>query len=551
MSACGSQTRVHAGSCPRSGLVPQEERHQEKRTRRDERPARIDELLCSNDPPKESELVDIRRGLSDQHKRLEALEIRRMELAEAQKELQEDSSWTSGQLADYKAITQPIRRLPNVVLSELFLACIDSGEDMLNSAKIVDSLDVREMPWVLTRVCSRWRTRAISLPRLWSSIAICLDQERPLGPKVTETLLGIHLARSGEHLLNIWLESDEDVDEDDNLLQLLFPSSFRWHSARFMLPWASFQLLSPIKGLLPSFPVLHTLFIHCADSSFEDPQILDVFRYVPGLRRLRCHSMDSPAHWLPIPWPQLVSYKWEQKDACCHPQHLEVLKRATHLERCILELGSPYAYTSPGPQINLPSLHSLALIIDAPVDEIGPRPFEHLDRLTLPALDILEIKSPDCKMDSSRLLSLLHRSHCPMTSLLLHVPSFKKNKLIQILEAVPTLTHLDIKTDRSFPDAILTRLVHRPNQPACLLPALTHLRLDTLRCKPELLLDMIESRISPAPAAGRSNLEVVDALSCDWVEPDEALSLRMNNCSKEMAYINYAEPSSTASSFKS
>ncbi|PBL00034.1 hypothetical protein ARMGADRAFT_918027, partial [Armillaria gallica] len=84
--------------------------------------------------------------------------------------LQEKAEW---EIANYNTIRAPHRRLPDDMLSEIFFQCANEDLFQQNTDRIgkdqniITSLDNRQAPWVLTRVCKRWRATVLSLPRLW------------------------------------------------------------------------------------------------------------------------------------------------------------------------------------------------------------------------------------------------------------------------------------------------------------------------------------------------------------------------------------------------
>lgn len=456
------------------------------------RPARIEQLLHSNDAPKQPELAQMRTSINDHTARLSTLDSHIIQLQDALKRLQVEREWISTEITDLKAISHPMRRLSDDIVSEIFLACIE--EDLVSKSGIVDSLDVRGMPWVLTRVCSRWRAIALFFPRLWATISVSLNMKRRHDATVIGFLLGLHLQRSGSNALRIWIQSDSPDTKNHHLLRALLPSSFRWHCAVFVLPWVSFKALLPIQGLLPR---LHTLLVQISTCEDQTPEILEVFRYAPQLRNFSVINLESVARWVPAPWPQIVDYMWEENHACGDPHHLEVLRQTPDLEKCELNITNHMVHT-PGPPITLHKLKNLGIDIMDP--QAGIRPFsQHINLLTLPVLHSLVIDARDT-LDADCVVSLLARSRCDLTDLALNIPQLNPNQLLQILEVAPALIDLIVRSEDCFSDNVVTRLIQRSGQSSCLVPSLKQLCLGKLTCTPELLFAMIESRLQPTPA---------------------------------------------------
>ncbi|KAJ7845416.1 hypothetical protein B0H14DRAFT_2203316, partial [Mycena olivaceomarginata] len=70
----------------------------------------------------------------------------------------------SAYVADHEALISPIRQLPVDIIREIFIACIPTDQNPVMSVKMA--------PLLLSRICSGWRTIALSTPRLWSSIHV-------------------------------------------------------------------------------------------------------------------------------------------------------------------------------------------------------------------------------------------------------------------------------------------------------------------------------------------------------------------------------------------
>ncbi|KAF9023962.1 hypothetical protein BDZ89DRAFT_892265, partial [Hymenopellis radicata] len=66
-------------------------------------------------------------------------------------------------LEDTKSLLHPMRSIPNEILAEIFGHCVLKAY----SAEDPDALNPKGAPWLLTRVCHRWRELTINLPELW------------------------------------------------------------------------------------------------------------------------------------------------------------------------------------------------------------------------------------------------------------------------------------------------------------------------------------------------------------------------------------------------
>ena len=99
----------------------------------------------------------------------------------------------------HTALVAPIRRLPPEVLSEIFLHYNDENN--------ISKFRLNTAPLQLGGVCSRWRTIALSTPRLWTSFALDI---RPKYLKSDTILAKTWLARAGRCPLTIRLASESN-----------------------------------------------------------------------------------------------------------------------------------------------------------------------------------------------------------------------------------------------------------------------------------------------------------------------------------------------------
>ncbi|KAJ7498115.1 hypothetical protein B0H11DRAFT_1856679 [Mycena galericulata] len=123
--------------------------------------ARHQKLMTTNEPPNGPELAYIRALVAKTRPRLACLDDEISRLQGQLKQLEEERALLSEYHAQNTAIISPLRRIPPEILGEIFSWTLSSA-----------ALDVGESPWVLTQVCSRWRTVSISKPSLWSLIHI-------------------------------------------------------------------------------------------------------------------------------------------------------------------------------------------------------------------------------------------------------------------------------------------------------------------------------------------------------------------------------------------
>ncbi|PBK61437.1 hypothetical protein ARMSODRAFT_841936, partial [Armillaria solidipes] len=122
--------------------------------------------LHSNDPLPEVEEADLRQLVDESHSALAALDQQIIEARQALDSLIQKQQIAQSDIEDAKKLLHPMRSIPDDVLTEIFLDCV------ARTFESPDSLDLRKCPWSLSYVSRRWRDLSLSLPRLWTSIAV-------------------------------------------------------------------------------------------------------------------------------------------------------------------------------------------------------------------------------------------------------------------------------------------------------------------------------------------------------------------------------------------
>ncbi|KAF8143368.1 hypothetical protein K438DRAFT_1633725, partial [Mycena galopus ATCC 62051] len=163
----------------------------------------------------------------------------------------------------HRALISPIRRLPSVILQEIFVACLSTHWNCVMSSS--------SFPVLLGRICSLWRTLSLSAPRLWSHLRIdepfpadsASLSEQQLAKRIegTKTWLG----RSGQCSLSISLwgrspsgPAPSDCSGTAMILQALIPFAHRWLDISLRVPFSALNSLANIaKEHVPMLKTLH------------------------------------------------------------------------------------------------------------------------------------------------------------------------------------------------------------------------------------------------------------------------------------------------------
>ncbi|KAF8962992.1 hypothetical protein BDZ97DRAFT_1620486, partial [Flammula alnicola] len=78
--------------------------------------------------------------------------------------LKEKEQTTQATIKLYNRILSPARRVPPEIWSDIFYHCLPTKRNPIMSTS--------DAPLLLTRVCSAWRSAALSSPRLWARLHI-------------------------------------------------------------------------------------------------------------------------------------------------------------------------------------------------------------------------------------------------------------------------------------------------------------------------------------------------------------------------------------------
>jgi hypothetical protein len=315
----------------------------------------------------------------------------------------------------HTALVAPIRRLPPEVLSEIFLCCKDENN--------ISHPRLNKVPLLLGGVCGRWRTVALSTPRLWNSFALTI---RPKYLKSDAMLAKTWLARAATCPLTIRLGSRGYYQNPMRLLMKVFLLHCeQWYDIHISVPLPVLESLTPAKNRLPRLQKL------CLDIELYEP--LHIFECAPRLQWLKLASDPDPA-MVKVPWNQIEYFDTGRReiDHC-----LELLRATPNLETCVIDLIS-FEPSQSHSSVELLCLHSMT---------ISGNPTHFFGILLLPKLREISItQSSSGWTATSQLISLLSR--CSLAKLSLNLRDLSDNDMIRVLQACPSLVQLDLYYQR-------------------------------------------------------------------------------------------------------
>ena len=359
----------------------------------------------------------------------------------------------------------------------------------------------RSDPTKLGQICSRWRTVAVGLPKLWSNILI-------YNPKASQIYLtNVWLERSGNNPLNLEMNYDTGKGDYDVRSAAQMLRSFITRLER----WKKFHLNMSIELLRPLYVIVHSLhkplILESVDlnffNSFRDrhaaTHIDAVWKYFHGCPTLRqvVWSGDE-VHSFPKHAPFQLTHVYARfsvsiDDILSFLPHIPLIQELQIEE---LRLPSKNPSITISPQLLLEHLRVLRIRSY----EVAASSF--IASLTCPSLESLEINHcndlPQSNQDLQELPRLLHRSGCRLQKLDLSDPgtNVTDDELKRCLSDSPlqSLTSLYLLTDH-ISDLIVTLLSTK--SPAGLhefAPFLEKLDLPVCETSDGLLASMVSSR---------------------------------------------------------
>ncbi|KAJ7253317.1 hypothetical protein B0H12DRAFT_1116601 [Mycena haematopus] len=378
------------------------------------------------------------------------------------------------------SVISPIRRLPPEVLGIIFLACMGPEPDVIP---------------VVGQVCRHWRDLVEGTPRLWSNISI--GRTRFTFDQRYVDMASLFLKRSVNRPLSITIHQPADA----SLVTLLGRHVNRWATLRLSSTDKAFYTLLGLASA--PLPMLEKLEILEMTREPRD-QLGDPIKIhnAPNLKQV---VLKNPLEFWDLPWAQLTRLQYDNHTVT---DAVRVLRRCRNLEECSLNrLVQAVPDPEDMPTIRpLRKLRFLRLAIDtlsptAPAAEAIMSTF--FRAVTAPGLAALEIVG---QWVPTEFTDFLARNQCRLTHLYLGPGYMKDDKIIDVLQALPSLNTLLLDADigtsrqlqnRAITDKLLSRLIFYPESD-CVLPSLTHLFLKTnVNFKDQVLLDVLESRWIP------------------------------------------------------
>ncbi|KAJ7439945.1 hypothetical protein FB451DRAFT_142534 [Mycena latifolia] len=416
-------------------------------------------LLTTNYPPSDAESVALHDSMDAARTCISNIDASMVKLEGMLEKLRKQRKHAFELIRRGSGILSVIRQLPGDVLGEIFSHTI--GDVPRRGI-------LRRSPWVLGRVCRRWRATSLALPTLWSNI----DSGLPM------PILQAHLERSGACGLTIRLiYSDSDMKAMGSIIDC----SSRWESADIQMGTNILPILERIRSKVP-------MLRHLKYGDSTDVESCTAFQIAPKLSSVVITGTGKPP--LHLPWAQI-----------------------THLRQRIPNVDglSQLATARNVVELTLTNLVSLTLslalargLLEAPILELPclrtlfVDDGEFLNFLVLPALEDIYLSHR-----TWTLVSLIERSACLLRRFTTEEQCGFPD-LFPILHHTPAL--LDLRLMPLESDFLLSRLTIAPPEPRLLCPNLRSISLCNITSQNQCasVVEMVESRRASAECANPS-----------------------------------------------
>ncbi|KAF7355614.1 hypothetical protein MSAN_01478700 [Mycena sanguinolenta] len=463
-------------------------------------------LFSTNYVPTDEEIHHIQIDLISRTEELARINERLREFSSQRDQLQ-------AYVESHKALISSPRRLPPDVVQQIFVACLPT--------KMNAVMSVEEPPLLLCQICSAWRTIALSIPILWSTIHVSFDFV--LSYKSRILAVTKWLQRSATRPLSLSICFDRPSSNDpsrEKLLKCLAKSSHRWGHVEFQncSPTTAQDIAEFKLSALESFK------FGGDSSTFNEINLAET-------QTMRVLSIQDPQYVSnaallasPLTWDQLTHLTIRGGG----PGPLSLRNVVVLLGRCtrlisfyFTPIANEWIDFTTLDLVSVPCLETFGIPASSYCTWKPSAIIRFMERVSMPQLRRFRVQTkPSAGAESFFLVSLGTRSPL-VEELNLHLESLTSRSLPQTLRSFPALTtlivcdtyHGSTKKDPGFDPVLLTQLLAclTPGFGAVLCPALQELVITTLATNSELqksTLDaFIEKRLECTPGFRRLDLK--------------------------------------------
>ncbi|KAJ6583112.1 hypothetical protein DFH09DRAFT_978943 [Mycena vulgaris] len=471
----------------------------------------FEDRLNTNYVPSDSEVDQIHAFLVEPKNELACVDAQIDEMNILIHQLKVKRDALNAEIQPYMALISPIRRIPQDVLQEIFLACLPQAHNAL--------IDPGAAPMLLGRICGHWRSVAYSTPRLWSSLHIPALSSTWLStmPLKIKLKLAMIVAKWLDRAAGCPLSISLSRAMGHHIDPLGADAKFTGVSRRIH----HLSIVGQVNDVRPlllihpeDLPRLESIDLRCYSASDEPSTFwagAPILR-APNLSRVALDVLTDVLT-LPLQWSQMTHLhlscfpvRNSNTDSGGLDQNgaQELLHRCPNLVRCLLRFTNPVRFIA-GPPIPLHHLDALVIL-----NELSS--VEFMQTLFLPKLNYLgvgqEISNPAMRT--------FERATPPLTLELLDTLS--QEDLLALLNLFPRISCLrapGIYLDEEFLDAL------RP-APTTLSPSLKHMELGICSFSDTALINFIRGRMPAHPIKRITAAQFQRAMQVDVVRELES-----------------------------
>ena len=317
-----------------------------------------------------------------------------------------------------------VRQLPADVMSIIFEFCLPDFTDKLLPFTDEDL----SFPLSLGAICSHWRDIAWSTPYLWSSLVVRIRSQND--SHIVTGIAQEWLARSGQLPLTIRISSKSCIKTVSALADIINQYSARWSNLDLCIPDSYYRYFHAIDN---HAPILKSIRFFCIGHIKIDMNLqltcprlerASLTYFLMGGTSIHWDNLTHlTLHFMPIIDSLLI---------LCKTPRLVYCKVSGHCSR--------YREQSIGAPV-LTSLKSLHLLI-------ASFPEDFLNNITTPNLEEFCFLPNYYDPSMEVITSFLRRSACSLRSFSVIFPPFDLEGLMSLLQSMPSLNSLSIRSTR-------------------------------------------------------------------------------------------------------
>ncbi|KAK7001452.1 hypothetical protein R3P38DRAFT_3049202 [Favolaschia claudopus] len=437
----------------------------------------------------------------------------------------------------HKALISHPRRLPQDILEEIFLACLPTAHNAVMS--------LSEPPLLLGRICSRWRSVAFALPRLWSSLHVHVDYVQWHEERVAA--IDQWLKRASPVPLSIYVHGrDGPGSFDDAVVDILTGLSSYWCTLH--LSKLTNEAVSSLAA--ENAPALSDIKVHFRDDFEEDeesPFLASRFLLGKNQPCISVVTVDPPSFvpMTPFTWSHITDLSLERADSS-HSYHdaeegyFDMATAHRLIEGCprLRSLKVPISVGVSGPEMEplmVSSLEMLSIDNNSTTSAV----FEHfIDNLIMPQLTKLHLVNSDRYSSSDPVEPSVFERLTERSPLISEIALNLSSCLstVDVLSGLEQLAHLSkisiilwtpsdghVYMSNPDPDEDILFAILAPDSPSNPVPGLEDLSLETQFILEETWTEFIREHINHSTALRRLHLKLwVDSFDDVPAAPDLA-----------------------------